>query len=374
MNRYRSLALALSTLSLSAAGLAIIIRHDRDDSQYVKLARGFDAYADIHGSGGTLIAPQWVLTAGHVANNTGPYTSFVKIKGKVYSVDSIVIHPNFARPVRERTDLALLHLTKPVTGVKPVQPYRAQDEVGQEITIIGRGESGNGQTGPTFEDGKLRGATNKIDGAMGHYLVFKFDEPASATDLEGISGPGDSGGPALVKKAGQWAIVGVSSSNIGDGQGPGKYGSTEAYARVSSEVGWIEETMKSKPLPNTEWKTVRSPKSWPDNRAREIAEALLKAYNSGDPAKYESFNQKYRDARTLSQRTPAERAKALADLKKRVGTSLALVEYAVKADGDVVALLRNTKGGYFQLALFFYDPAMTRFDGFNITEGMPRGG
>jgi hypothetical protein len=53
------------------------------------------------------------------------------------------------------------------------------------------------------EDRRLRAATNRVEKADGPFLQFRFDAPEdpNVTDLEGISGPGDSGGPAYIERA-----------------------------------------------------------------------------------------------------------------------------------------------------------------------------
>lgn len=38
------------------------------------------------------------------------------------------------------------------------------------------------------KDGKLRAAFNRIEKANKAWIIFKFDEPSSALDLEGVSG------------------------------------------------------------------------------------------------------------------------------------------------------------------------------------------
>jgi secreted trypsin-like serine protease len=71
-------------------------------------------------------------------------------------------------------------------------------------------------------------------------LVFRFDAPPGGTDLEGISGPGDSGGPALIERDGRWQVIGVSSGQDANATSrEGVYGVTEYYTRVSSYLSWL---------------------------------------------------------------------------------------------------------------------------------------
>ena len=97
--------------------------------------------------------------------------------------------------------------------------------------------------GHIVKDRQLRGAQNRVDGIVDEYLLFTFDAPDSdnALPLEGISGPGDSGGPALWFSDGQPYILGVSSHQGGHGpeQTQGVYGVLEYYTRVSAHRDWI---------------------------------------------------------------------------------------------------------------------------------------
>jgi hypothetical protein len=355
----------------AASSDAIVIRHDRPDARYVELAKGFKAYGDVVEAGSTLIAPQWLLTAGHVAREISPYTSFATVNGREYRIDRVIMHPDYVKAgLRGPRDLALLHLTSAVKGVAPIALFRTKDEEGQEVTFFGRGKTGNGETGPTVQDDKMRGATNKLEKVDEESVYFEFDSPETATDLEGISGPGDSGGPALLKVNGKWAIAGISSSNgrTAKSKGVCTYHTVEKYARVSTAVEWIEATMRSMPESSVVWKFT-SP--WPSSRAGEVGAALLEAFNSGDPSVMEAFNQKYRDAQALGRGTPERRAKGYSDLFTKYGKMTA-VECAQDPAGHLQVLLRGSKGEHYQLSLYFLDPASTRFDGYWIGVGKAR--
>ncbi|MEL6605956.1 MAG: trypsin-like serine protease, partial [Cyanobacteria bacterium J06614_10] len=85
----------------------------------------------------------------------------------------------------------------------------------------------------------------RIEQVDEQWLVFKFDAPPDCTDLEGISGPGDSGSPALLETENGWAIAGISSGNEDHGLGEGRYNTTEYYTRVSQYLGWIDSVINA---------------------------------------------------------------------------------------------------------------------------------
>lgn len=96
-----------------------------------------------------------------------------------------------------------------------------------------------------FATGGNRAAENRVEAVTDHWLKFRFDAPPSGLELEGIRGPGDSGGPAFEKSAEALVLVGVSSWQDNTAQGAeGLYGVEEHDVRVSSYVDWIDETVK----------------------------------------------------------------------------------------------------------------------------------
>ena len=124
--------------------------------------------------------------------------------------------------------------------------YTAGDEAGLTLTFAGRGSHGTGLTGPSIYSSALWAATNRVAKAEGVVLQFRFDAPSDAgvTALEGISGEGDSGGPAYLERDGVVYVVGVSSGQDDRPAGgkTGHYGVLEYYPRVSTFAEWIRNT------------------------------------------------------------------------------------------------------------------------------------
>lgn len=225
------------------SGKTIIIRHDTNVADHIALAERYPAVCHFPDGEGTLIDTEWVVTAAHVAlglrrvQERGQSVT-VMCAGMIYHIDTIVVHPEF-RPINH--DIALVRLQNPVKSVTPV-PVCTSVDPGAMITIVGRGDFGTGLTGPVSMDKILRAATNLIDGLDEQWLWFDFDNPfaADVTALEGVSGPGDSGGPAFVDQYGKTYLAGISSHQRSDGK-PGRYGAVEYYTRVTQYIAWINE-------------------------------------------------------------------------------------------------------------------------------------
>ena len=240
-----TLALTLPLLTPSPAD-AIIRRHDVDDSEYVVEADAYPALVDLLDVGdciATLIRPQWLITAAHCAVEM-PSSASLSIGGVSHAVASVRVPSAWND---DTDDIALVELVEPVTSVEPIAVYEGTDEVGQVVWFVGRGDTNTGLRGQSGAsvDGKTRRASNTIVAADAHWIQFVFNSPDddAVTPLEGISGDGDSGGPALlVTEEGTW-VVGLSSFQDEGNFSLGRYGVEEFYTRVSQYGQWMEEQM-----------------------------------------------------------------------------------------------------------------------------------
>lgn len=264
-------ALSLGLLFNASTASAIIMRHDRPDSSYRDLGETYRPYLvqlglpdregapRLYGGMGTLVAPTWVLTAGHTADRLTSQSEYpvalsahyVWIMGRGYRVKSVHLHPRYVR-YNVNHDIALLELETAPTNARVACLYSKRDERGREIINVGAGAPGDGINGVGEPDGALRGGTAIVERAQENVLTWRFHAPGEegATELHGISGPGDSGGPALLIDDGQVCVAGVSGSQRRSGsKAPGTYGVEEVYARVSTYRTWINGIVGAQQTP-----------------------------------------------------------------------------------------------------------------------------
>jgi hypothetical protein len=256
----RSLLVAGAILVPSVAS-GIVIRHDIADAAYLAKESDFPALFGIYRTKAghkecvaTVISARWAATAAHCAREkrlleaaaSGGKGFSVEVAGRTAFIDKVIPHPSTG--TGRAPDLALLRFASPVSHVAPIPLYRGGDEVGRVIAMPGWGGTGNGKTGLGVEDGLFRVAENIVDRAEDGRLRWKFDAPGPKSrglTLEGISGPGDSGGPALVRTPQGWALAGVSSAQDTMGGPEGLYGVEEVFVRISEFTGWIDRHLSA---------------------------------------------------------------------------------------------------------------------------------
>jgi Trypsin len=256
--------LALATLVPVTVG-AIVIRDDVPDERYRVPDNFFPPLADLPFEGhGVLIAPRWVVTAGHAVSSQSTPIQTVTIANRKRAVTKVIVYPEFRLPqvpdhgpsapvVAELTalkDIALIELAQAVDDVRPASLYRGGDERGRTAEIIGKGATGDGLKGEA--DGPhrtvLRRAFNRIESAEGPWLTYRFDQGNAALPLEGMLGSGDSGGPVLIEERSGWRLAALASWKRWDGDladfRAGIYGEVSYQVRLSYYRGWIEDVMR----------------------------------------------------------------------------------------------------------------------------------
>lgn len=230
------------TLIFSVSSSAIVIRHDIDSNKYLATNADFPALATfyIDGAHGTLINPQWIITAAH-ASFCISANSFVSVNGRARKIKRLYVHPDYTPG--QSHDIALVELVEPITDIKPASIYKNTNELNKNIWFIGIGGTGNGVTGQTIDNaqnnGILRKAQNTISVTQGPVIKFTFNQASQALPLEGVSGGGDSGGPAYLLENNVYKLLGISSRPEGKFTKIGEYGITEVYTRISFFQSWI---------------------------------------------------------------------------------------------------------------------------------------
>jgi len=248
-------------LGFLAAGRAGVIRDDVSDSLYTGLAAqsaydsvGFLRWnegASGYIASGTLISPEWVLTAGHVVGGTDDYGAGVS--GMIFGLGSVYSGTGIAATewipytgwsssggnLWNGVDLGLVRLSQPITSVTPALLDFSTPLLGLLGTNVGYGRSGIGSEGMSTPAGTKRAGQNMIDahggmittmgsgtlldldGISPTVLFQDFDHP---TDLvassmgsaipvtqEYLIASGDSGGGLFIDVGGVTKLVGVNS-------------------------------------------------------------------------------------------------------------------------------------------------------------------
>lgn len=283
MNYARPLATAIallaSTLGAGALNDDFIVRGQKAEAgEWPWQVRILTDMNDRRGfCGGSLIAPQWVLTAAHCtygSHGAIGYGSTKRSELTTVAVTAMFRHPDYPRGAK-KADVALLRLAEPITGATTVAIADADsdgllDFEGRAVTVTGWGalvegkpdaatlalldelEPENLQAVMSEEEIKvpeeLREVEVEIVNLGGCQEVYAT-EGMKVSDTEICAGRqgtgrdscyGDSGGPLVARTDdGKWVQLGVVSwgKKCGHPFLPG------IYSRIASFRGWIDATM-----------------------------------------------------------------------------------------------------------------------------------
>lgn len=255
--------LLLSLLSLAAANLEanerIVGGADASPTAYPSIVAliSKDSKSNYKGQfcGGSLIAPDWILTASHcVINETpGSFDAVADVydlkrdAGQRVAVKRVITHPRYNDNSLD-FDIALVQLKKPVNNIAPValNANRADTLEGVMSTVVGWGNmSADFSYFPyRLQEVQLPIVSNLECKAVNAQTQASLRQAITENKMCAgyITGgkdscQGDSGGPLLIKRNGQYYLAGIVSSGNGCAL-PLAYG---VYTRVANFVNFINK-------------------------------------------------------------------------------------------------------------------------------------
>lgn len=211
--------------------------------------------------GGTLIAPQWVVSAAHCVYGNiedEPTRLYVRVGGhdwrhimgseKDIKVAKIIRHDQYDS-MTTYNDIALIKLSKPVMFNKYVQPAclpTGNVPVGSKCYITGYGHtSAKSKMNPVIQQGLLPVVSNEVCYEKNKHIM---ETPVREGNICGGSGgtspisgcQGDSGGPYVCHVNGRWELHGAVSYGSPFCKSSDMY---TVFARIYYYLDWLKQKM-----------------------------------------------------------------------------------------------------------------------------------